>query len=81
MQMTMLNGMDGNIHFLIYFLNLCMAYQSFTEMKSGCTISFLSWLYGSNFNFGIKALMENKLIDTNHIIVDSKIGSSGAGAQ
>jgi [amino group carrier protein]-6-phospho-L-2-aminoadipate/5-phospho-L-glutamate reductase len=28
----------------------------------------------------LKPLMENKLIDTNHIIVDSKIGSSGAGA-
>ena len=28
----------------------------------------------------LKPLMENKLIDTTHIIVDSKIGSSGAGA-
>jgi len=28
----------------------------------------------------LKPLMENKLIDTSHIIVDSKIGSSGAGA-
>lgn len=28
----------------------------------------------------LKPLMENKLIDTNHIIVDSKIGSSGAGS-
>jgi len=28
----------------------------------------------------LKPLVENKLIDTNHIIVDSKIGSSGAGA-
>ena len=28
----------------------------------------------------LKPLVENKLIDTNHIIVDSKIGSSGAGS-
>ena len=28
----------------------------------------------------LKPLIENKLIDTSHIIVDSKIGSSGAGA-
>jgi N-acetyl-gamma-glutamyl-phosphate/LysW-gamma-L-alpha-aminoadipyl-6-phosphate reductase len=28
----------------------------------------------------LKPLMENKFIDTSHIIVDSKIGSSGAGA-
>ena len=28
----------------------------------------------------IKPLIENKLIDTGHIIVDSKIGSSGAGS-
>src|SRR5574339_1210533 len=28
----------------------------------------------------LKPLMENKLIETSHIIVDSKIGSSGAGA-
>jgi LysW-gamma-L-alpha-aminoadipyl-6-phosphate/LysW-L-glutamyl-5-phosphate reductase len=29
----------------------------------------------------LKPLIENGLIDTNHIVVDSKIGSSGAGAQ
>ena len=29
----------------------------------------------------LKPLIENDLIDTNHIVVDSKIGSSGAGAQ
>jgi LysW-gamma-L-alpha-aminoadipyl-6-phosphate/LysW-L-glutamyl-5-phosphate reductase len=28
----------------------------------------------------LKPLIENKLVDTSHIIVDSKIGSSGAGA-
>ena len=29
----------------------------------------------------LKPLVENKLIDTQHIVVDSKIGSSGAGSQ
>src|ERR671919_1541543 len=29
----------------------------------------------------IKPLVENNVIETNHIVVDSKIGSSGAGAQ
>jgi N-acetyl-gamma-glutamyl-phosphate/LysW-gamma-L-alpha-aminoadipyl-6-phosphate reductase len=29
----------------------------------------------------IKPLIENNIIDTDHIVVDSKIGSSGAGAQ
>ncbi len=29
----------------------------------------------------IKPLIENSLVDTEHIVVDSKIGSSGAGAQ
>lgn len=29
----------------------------------------------------VKPLVENNLIDTEHIVVDSKIGSSGAGAQ
>jgi N-acetyl-gamma-glutamyl-phosphate/LysW-gamma-L-alpha-aminoadipyl-6-phosphate reductase len=29
----------------------------------------------------LKPLIENDLIDTDHIVVDSKIGSSGAGAQ
>ena len=29
----------------------------------------------------IKPLLENDLIDTDHIVVDSKIGSSGAGAK
>ena len=29
----------------------------------------------------VKPLVENNLIDTEHIVVDSKIGSSGAGAK
>ena len=78
----MLNGTDGNIHSRIYFLESTYGVPEIhrNEIKDSRLVSCPGCMAVTSI-LALKPLVENKLIDMEHIIVDSKIGSSGAGLQ
>ena len=73
---------DGNIRFLNYSQNLFMACPSFiVPISNKINWSLAPAAMAVTSLLAIKPLIANDLIDTDHIIVDSKIGSSGAGSK